>query len=171
VVLRRCGAILQARGGKYKLPSTAPPARPPTQLCHSPTESNSFAHISQGVCNDERYVTKRQRPHRKVRYLPMQNAVRDAAFNARRPLIGLPTFHHLHGVRNLLPRPESHTVGVRLRLHVRSIVHSDGRWKAPETYSPILSAVVKIARFMVVQKATSPRQPLLGPPTLPTPSS
>jgi hypothetical protein len=26
--------------------------------------------------------------------------------------------------------------------------------RAPDTYSPILSAVIKIARFMVVQKAT-----------------
>ena len=31
---------------------------------------------------------------------------------------------------------------------------SGGRWKAPDTYSPILSEVVKIARFMVVHKAT-----------------
>src|ERR1700722_13688623 len=30
----------------------------------------------------------------------------------------------------------------------------NGGWRAPDTYSPILSAVIKIARFMVVQKAT-----------------
>jgi len=33
-------------------------------------------------------------------------------------------------------------------------VQSDGRWKATDTYSPVLSEVVKIARFMVVHKAT-----------------
>jgi hypothetical protein len=32
---------------------------------------------------------------------------------------------------------------------------SDGRWRATDTYSPILSEVVKIARFMVVHKATA----------------
>jgi hypothetical protein len=33
-------------------------------------------------------------------------------------------------------------------------VQSDGRWKATDTYSPVLSEVVKIARFMVVHKGT-----------------
>ncbi|KAN0066893.1 Protein of unknown function (DUF3505) domain containing protein, partial [Elaphomyces granulatus] len=33
-------------------------------------------------------------------------------------------------------------------------VHSDGRWRATDTYSPLLSALIKIGRFLVVQKAT-----------------
>jgi len=40
--------------------------------------------------------------------------------------------------------------------------------RAPDTYSPILSAVIKIARFMVVQKATEMVMERLEQPQLET---
>jgi hypothetical protein len=33
-------------------------------------------------------------------------------------------------------------------------VHSTGRWRATDTYSPLLSSLIKVGRFLVVQKAT-----------------
>ncbi|KAN0066828.1 hypothetical protein V8E54_015117 [Elaphomyces granulatus] len=33
-------------------------------------------------------------------------------------------------------------------------VHQDGRWRATDTYSPVLSELIKIARFLVVHRAT-----------------
>ncbi|KAK3065108.1 hypothetical protein LTS18_010261 [Coniosporium uncinatum] len=38
----------------------------------------------------------------------------------------------------------------------------EGGWKGPEQYPPILSAVIKVARFMVVQKALQISQPFAG---------
>ena len=38
-------------------------------------------------------------------------------------------------------------------------VKEDG-WKGPEQYPPILSAVIKVARFIVVQQALELSQPL-----------